>query len=136
MENEEMAEQVITCLRRKHQKDIIAFGHEKFKKLVRENQDRRYLFKFIRNELSFDQFTTRAICETRGVKFFCVEDLLQKGISPHYFQNVSSVKKYLLAQHGVERIEDIKVADITYNCGQGKTLDDYFDDTSYDEITT
>jgi hypothetical protein len=136
LENEEMAEQVVTQLRRVHLKDIIVFGHEKFKKLVRENQDRRYLFKLIRGEISFDQFTTRTICETRGVKYFCVEDLLEKGISPHFFQNVGSVKKYLLAQHGVKRIEDIKVEDITFQCGQNKTVEDYFDDPAFDHVST
>jgi hypothetical protein len=39
------------------------------------------------------------------VKYFCKEDLLEKGIMPHFFENVGAIKKFLLAAHGKNSIE-------------------------------
>jgi hypothetical protein len=36
----------------------------------------------------------------------------------------------------VKRIEDIKVEDITFQCGQNKSVEDYFGDPAYDNINT
>jgi hypothetical protein len=59
------------------------------------------------------------------VKYFCKEDLLERGISPHFFENVGSIKKYLLAAHGKTSIEQIEADDITFQCGQNKSVQDY-----------
>jgi len=74
-------------LRATYLNEIIDFGHDAFKQLMRENEDRRILFQLIKKEITFDQYVTRVMCETKGVEYFCKDDLLAKGVSPHYFQD-------------------------------------------------
>jgi hypothetical protein len=105
IEDDEKLEQVVNNIRQRFPKEIGNFGNDKFKNLLKTNQDRRILFKLIRGNITFDQFTTRVICETQNVKYYCKEDLLQKGINPKFFENVGSIKKYMLAAHGKTSIE-------------------------------
>ena len=87
IEDAGLSEQIMTQLRLTYLNEIINFGHDAFKQLMRENEDRRILFALIKREITFDQYVTRVMCETKDVEYFCKDDLLAKGVSPYYFEN-------------------------------------------------
>lgn len=98
--------------------------------------DRRVLFKLISKQITFDQFITRVNCDTKGVKYYCKDDLLEKGINPEFFENVGDIGDYLKAVHGVESLEQIKPEDITNQCGSLRLEEmDTLSDPKYKKLT-
>mgnify|MGYP006893300005 CR=1 FL=1 len=47
-----------------YNEELIKFGTNKFKRLMKQNSDRKMLIKLILGELTLDQFITRAFCQS------------------------------------------------------------------------
>ena len=88
LRNEECVDRIVTKLRDDHLQELLEFGHDNFKAVLKMCDDRRVLFRLIRKQITFDQFITRVICDSQGVVYYCKDDLLDKGLSPEYFENL------------------------------------------------
>ena len=119
IESEKVVQQIITKLRGDHSDDFVIFGFKRLAKLIRECKDRRLLFKLIRKELTFNQFATRVYGLSLNVTYKCLDDMIQSGIQPKYFQSAKSdqMESQLMAIHGKRRVEDIDPVSITDQCG-------------------
>lgn len=82
------------------------------------------LFNLIQGEISIDQFITRVNCEANGIKYYCKDDMLERGIHPSYFNNLAKTEQYLLAVHGADNLIEIPPDSITYQGGRPRLTED------------
>lgn len=96
MGNKELTSRVLQKLRKMFPVEIAEYGEKEFKILLSECSDRRILFRLINGLLTLDQFIVRVTCETKGIKYFCKDDLIKTmGVSPHFFEDLGAFDQYM-----------------------------------------
>ena len=113
----------MTKLSEVYHEEILKFGHENFREVLKMCQDRRVLFKLIKNIFTFDQFITRVICESQGFIYLCKDDLIERGVSLEFFVD-DAPEDDPLSPYGVQVVKEIRAGQTKDYFGAGKTVEE------------
>ena len=70
-------------------KQVQDYGENNFRNQIKDCKDRRFVFKLINKEITFDQFIVRVNCDSKGVDYACKDDLIDRGVSQRYFDDAT-----------------------------------------------
>lgn len=82
-------------------KQVQDYGENNLRALIKDCRDRRFVFKLINKDITFDQFIVRINCDAKGVQYSCKDDLIDRGVSQRYFEDATleRVGAYMKSMH-------------------------------------
>ena len=125
-------EQLVTKVQQMYVKEIQDYGENNFKNLVKDCRDRRFVFKLLNKDITFDQFIVKINCDSKGVHYYCKDDLIDRGVDPKYFdeETLTRVGAYMKSMHQGKDIENIKPDEIANRGGDPPvtaTMGEFYD---------